>query len=82
MRIQVVGIGFETAPDAAWYDRGCKIFQVLGIQKKALAVLMAQEWASLQGYTPAYAAWERDPFSGWHPKGTIARAMRPRRETP
>ena len=76
--VQVVGIGFETAPTAAWYDHGCKAFAFTHIRDKAATILAAQAWIVLQGYIASYQGWERDPFSGWHPKGTIARAIRAR----
>lgn len=75
MRVQVVGLGFATDPAAPWYEHGCKTFYPRNIKEKSRAVLAAQAWASLQGYVAAYTEWERDPYSGWHPKGTMKKVL-------
>lgn len=45
---RVVGRGFKTCPDAAWYDNGCKCFTVDSPirEHKAAALAEAQAWAS------------------------------------
>jgi len=64
----VVGVGFKTDSDAAWYDNGCKAFQVWGRKDKEDVLAKAKEWAS-QKY--GIAEWERDPFGGWQDKRLI-----------
>lgn len=76
MHVQVFGIGFKTDPKGPWYNYGNKTFLVNGIKDKPLKLLAAQGWASIQGYVGPYTEWERDPFGGWHPKGSILRAWK------
>ena len=75
MCVKVVGIGFKTDPAAPWYQYGSKTFHPYNGKDKASKILAAQAWAMQQGYVPPYTEWERDPFNGWHPKGTIKHAV-------
>jgi hypothetical protein len=61
---------FETDPNAAWYNHGCKTFMVWGRHDKEAMRLEALSWATAQyGITE----WERSPFGSYHQKGTLAR---------
>jgi hypothetical protein len=56
----VVGVGFRTDPDAAWYDNGCKTFLAdLGEKDRGKAALeRAKRWAG-----------ERYGIGGWKRNG-------------
>jgi hypothetical protein len=55
----VIGIGFDTDPNAHWSDYGRKSFS--GTMRSA-ALLAAKSWAS-GNY--GIVQWVRDPFGGW-----------------
>lgn len=68
----VVGVGFNTDPDAPWYDNGNKTFNVWGRADKEEKRLSAIEWASDKfGITE----WEKSPFGSYHPKGTLEKLI-------
>ena len=74
----VQGINFKTDPKAAWYNYGCMIF--IGKAKDDNVRQMAITWASTE-YLTGETSWERDAFGGWHPYGTIARAVAAKEDT-
>lgn len=59
MKWSVFSPFFKTAPDAPWYDYGCKTFSLFGhgngeqvhAKRKAAALKAAQEWAAQYGVT-------------------------------
>ena len=72
--------GFLPDPtNKAWGERSAKWFPAR-YKDRASTILAAQAWCSVQGYIPAYTEWERDPWGGWHPAGTIEAAAQARTE--
>lgn len=65
---QVLGVGFNTDPDAPWYNYGNKTFNVWGRDDKESKRLEAISWTS-EKY--GIAEWEKSPFGSYHPKGTL-----------
>jgi hypothetical protein len=70
---QVIKPNGKTDPNAHWSDYGNKTFDVYGRPDKEAKRLEAIQWASFVYNTGD--EWERDPFGGYHPKGTIERAL-------
>lgn len=68
----VQGINFQTNPKAHHIDRGCMTFY--GRSRDDEARDKAIAWASNEFLT-GETAWEKDPFGGWHPYGTLRRAV-------
>lgn len=68
----VQGVNFQTDPKAPHPDHGCKTF--FGRVRDDEAREEAIRWASNE-YLTGETAWEKDPFGGWHPYGTLARAV-------
>lgn len=70
----VYGNGFDTDPEAPWYNHGRKTFLVMSpvVTNKPLVLQDAKDWAA-EHY--GIAEWERSPFGGWTPVGTMAKAI-------
>lgn len=65
---RVVGVGFETEPDEAWYNHGQKTFYVYHRADKEPQLTAAMRWAHQKYHTPG---WERDPWGNYHPLGAL-----------
>lgn len=74
------GIGFNVDSNAWSVDNGNKWFGLesgaIHAKRVAKTLLVAQGWVSApeRGYVPPNTEWERSPFGGWHPAGTVKRA--------
>lgn len=72
----IKGIGFDTNPAASWYDYGCKVFipaHPLTKQNKDTWRDVALAWAAKEY---GIKEWEKSPFGSYHPKGTMAAALK------
>ena len=65
---QVVGIGFATDTEHAWYNNGCKTFLVGSHQNKQPELEKAISWCK-QAY--GIGEFERDVFGCYQIKGTL-----------
>ena len=68
----VIGNGFQTKPDAHFMDYGTKKFIVWGRNTKAPALEEAKQWVA---ETYQITEWEKGPFGGIYPKGTVKKAL-------
>jgi hypothetical protein len=64
---QVIGIGFQTDPDEAWYNYGHKTFNIWGKDKET-QLLAAKAWVK-ENYSMDMT--ERDVWGNWHVTGTM-----------
>ena len=64
---------FKTAPDAAWYDYGCKAF----VGKRSESMPQALAWAEAQY---GVSEWAPSPFGGYIPKAILDAAKKAAKE--
>ena len=79
MAWQVVMPVAKTDPGGPWYQDGHRTFAIRGRGERAARLLVALTWATNAYFVPGQE-WERSPYGDYHPKGTIARAIREKRE--
>lgn len=65
---QVVGIGIATDKDTHWRNYGNKTFTVYRREEKNPKLQEAIQWVKT---TYNIDMTDKDPFGGWHPKGTL-----------